>query len=301
MRAYSEDSLLNGDPVLADLPHGESVDLAHLSLLAQAPTSLPFDVAIVPQLECKSFPHGIPAPPAFAAEDAGADDSLALERTRMCKFFARGRCTRESCTFAHSRQQLRSQPDLYRTQICLDMINRGQCRVGERCKFAHSLQEIRAPGPSKPSKTEKPKRRRPNRGHNAQRSEVDELTSQLHSVQQHLAELEAQLHDTLQEVAQAAPQPPPNLDVRPPLEAELMRLEAQLLLQVSESSDLSDDRSTASGSGGTAPSWAGSDGVLEAKVQRADNDADDANGEDAALMSKPAIVHPLLPSGLALG
>ena len=47
-------------------------------------------------------------------------DSPMLTKTRMCKFFARGQCTRgEKCSFTHNSSELQKQPDLYRTQLCI--------------------------------------------------------------------------------------------------------------------------------------------------------------------------------------
>lgn len=75
--------------------------------------------------------------------DKELDNSL-FDKTRMCRFFLKGRCSRgERCTFAHSRTQLQPQPDFYKTQFCMDFIKRGDCRVGRECRFAHTDEELR--------------------------------------------------------------------------------------------------------------------------------------------------------------
>jgi len=66
-----------------------------------------------------------------------------LMKTRMCKFFARGQCTRGSaCSFAHNSTELQKQPDLYRTQLCISFLNAGTCNYGASCKYAHSVAEL---------------------------------------------------------------------------------------------------------------------------------------------------------------
>lgn len=70
-----------------------------------------------------------------------------LAMTRMCKFFSTGQCARgQACSFAHSRQELRPQPDLYKTQLCLEFGKRGKCLGGMECTFAHTAQELRSVG-----------------------------------------------------------------------------------------------------------------------------------------------------------
>lgn len=73
-----------------------------------------------------------------------ADDILG--RTKLCKFYARGRCKRGlACTFAHSNEELETLPDFTKTQLCIDFFRGGQCQRGITCRFAHSTQEIRKP------------------------------------------------------------------------------------------------------------------------------------------------------------
>lgn len=70
--------------------------------------------------------------------------SFALEKVKLCKFHVSGACVRgETCTFAHSRAELRPQPDLYRTGICFKYLRRGMCDAGDLCNYAHGLEELR--------------------------------------------------------------------------------------------------------------------------------------------------------------
>jgi hypothetical protein len=53
----------------------------------------------------------------------------ALFRVELCKFFARGECHNEFCSFAHGEAQLQSKQ-------CIEFINTGSCRR-VNCKFQH--------------------------------------------------------------------------------------------------------------------------------------------------------------------
>ncbi|CAJ1399787.1 unnamed protein product [Effrenium voratum] len=68
----------------------------------------------------------------------------AHKKTRLCKFFALGACTRGlACSFAHGTDQLRSQPDFSKTRLCADFTELGSCADGRDCKFAHGRHELR--------------------------------------------------------------------------------------------------------------------------------------------------------------
>ena len=68
----------------------------------------------------------------------------AHKKTRLCKFFAMGACTRgSSCAFAHGSDQLRDQPNFSKTRLCADFVERGRCSRGEACTFAHGKHELR--------------------------------------------------------------------------------------------------------------------------------------------------------------
>lgn len=69
---------------------------------------------------------------------------VAFLKTRMCTFNARGKCGKgESCRFAHSADELKSLPDLYKTRPCLAFMRSGKCREGSSCQYAHSENELR--------------------------------------------------------------------------------------------------------------------------------------------------------------
>ena len=72
-----------------------------------------------------------------------------LHRTRLCTFFARGRCNRgDMCTFAHGPVDLQPKPDLTQTKLCP---LRGRC-TNKRCTFAHSWYELRYVKDKRPRK-----------------------------------------------------------------------------------------------------------------------------------------------------
>ena len=59
------------------------------------------------------------------------------KKTRLCKFFAAGSCTRgNSCASAHGSCQLRDKPNLSKTRLCADFLEHGRCMRGEACSFA---------------------------------------------------------------------------------------------------------------------------------------------------------------------
>jgi len=82
---------------------------------------------------------------------AAPDDPRRVERvkvfqkTRLCKFFIRGKCNRDGqCLFAHGLQELRDPPNLRLTKLC-KFRGYGGCR-DPRCTFAHSKAELRSRG-----------------------------------------------------------------------------------------------------------------------------------------------------------
>ena len=71
-------------------------------------------------------------------------NSLNLEYTAMCTFFAAGKCLRgKECQFAHSPSQIRAKPDLSRTSLCHDFMRKKSCKNGDRCRYAHGEKELR--------------------------------------------------------------------------------------------------------------------------------------------------------------
>lgn len=76
--------------------------------------------------------------------DAKASADPIFHKTKMCKFYKAGKCTRmHDCKFAHSRQELAPLPDFSRTRMCPDFCSSGFCRNGDECAFAHSWNELR--------------------------------------------------------------------------------------------------------------------------------------------------------------
>jgi len=64
-------------------------------------------------------------------------------KTKMCKFFILGVCTKGSeCAFAHDPAEMMPVPDLSRTKICKSLINTGSCEDPD-CKYAHNKDELR--------------------------------------------------------------------------------------------------------------------------------------------------------------
>jgi hypothetical protein len=62
----------------------------------------------------------------------------------MCHYFIEGKCTAKmgECEFAHSREELRSTQDLFKTKLCL-FWRIGSCQGGPQCRYAHGEQELR--------------------------------------------------------------------------------------------------------------------------------------------------------------
>mmetsp|Transcript_62560 Transcript_62560/g.116331 ORF Transcript_62560/g.116331 Transcript_62560/m.116331 type:complete len:229 (-) Transcript_62560:160-846(-) len=68
-----------------------------------------------------------------------------VRKTRMCRFYAQGRCFYGSseCSFAHSPDELRSTPNLSKTSLCVKWC-RGSCPLSsEECRYAHGCEELR--------------------------------------------------------------------------------------------------------------------------------------------------------------
>lgn len=68
----------------------------------------------------------------------------AFRKTKLCKFFVLGKCTKGGkCNFAHE-NDLKPQPNLFRTRPCLALLRMGKCRDGDACKYAHTKYDIRS-------------------------------------------------------------------------------------------------------------------------------------------------------------
>jgi len=88
------------------------------------------------------------AGPTSAMHKQEATGAATFAKTKMCKLFILGECTRgERCRFAHSREQLKGLPKLARNRVCKSLINTGHCDDPE-CPYAHSREEfVLAQGP----------------------------------------------------------------------------------------------------------------------------------------------------------
>ncbi|CAJ1376188.1 unnamed protein product [Effrenium voratum] len=66
-----------------------------------------------------------------------------FSKTKMCKFKLIGVCIKgSSCMFAHTQDELKPTPDLFRTKICKTLINTGACQ-NPQCRYAHNKEELR--------------------------------------------------------------------------------------------------------------------------------------------------------------
>jgi len=75
---------------------------------------------------------------------AADDDNHLFDKTKLCKFYVKGRCKRgKACSFAHSQGELLPQPDFYKTQLCPSFFETGRCEGGAGCKYAHDSTELR--------------------------------------------------------------------------------------------------------------------------------------------------------------
>eukprot|EP01054_Gregarina_sp_Poly1_P003039 Gregarina_sp_Poly_1__3038@NODE_1852_length_3208_cov_513_823941_g1201_i0_p1_GENE_NODE_1852_length_3208_cov_513_823941_g1201_i0NODE_1852_length_3208_cov_513_823941_g1201_i0_p1_ORF_typecomplete_len342_score53_13zfCCCH/PF00642_24/4_6e06zfCCCH/PF00642_24/0_018zf_CCCH_4/PF18345_1/4_2e09zf_CCCH_4/PF18345_1/6_5e02zf_CCCH_4/PF18345_1/3_1e03zfCCCH_3/PF15663_5/1_1e08zfCCCH_4/PF18044_1/9_4e07zfCCCH_4/PF18044_1/6_9e03Torus/PF16131_5/0_011Torus/PF16131_5/0_5zfCCCH_2/PF14608_6/0_00032zfCCCH_2/PF14608_6/1_9e03_ len=65
-------------------------------------------------------------------------------KTRQCRFWLDGRCTRgDECTFAHCGTELREKPNLLKTKICSKW-KLGHCsKQQHECSYAHGLEDLR--------------------------------------------------------------------------------------------------------------------------------------------------------------
>lgn len=91
--------------------------------------------------------HSTP-PPRDSAPPSSRSMSLSLRKrivkTKICAHNLRGRCCRGArCSFAHSIDELREPPDLYKTRLCVNYKTNGVCIKGAECRFAHGEAQLR--------------------------------------------------------------------------------------------------------------------------------------------------------------
>eukprot|EP00928_Gymnodinium_smaydae_P006838 TRINITY_DN12434_c0_g5_i1.p1 TRINITY_DN12434_c0_g5~~TRINITY_DN12434_c0_g5_i1.p1 ORF type:complete len:202 (+),score=24.97 TRINITY_DN12434_c0_g5_i1:144-749(+) len=66
-----------------------------------------------------------------------------LSKTKLCKKFERSACLDQGCKYAHGVADLRATPGLYKTALCM-AATKGTCKRGDLCRFAHSFEELRS-------------------------------------------------------------------------------------------------------------------------------------------------------------
>jgi len=105
----------------------------------------------------------------FAHSSDELRDKPNLFKTQLCQtFLQEGHCEKgENCTFAHGESELRSTPDLFKTALC-HLWSQGRCPSGDECRFAHGYDDLR-PAPShskfkKKAPTTKRMQKKPNNG-----------------------------------------------------------------------------------------------------------------------------------------
>lgn len=73
----------------------------------------------------------------------GSERAQAFMKTKMCKFFILGACTRgNQCQFAHTTSEMNALPDLYCTKLCKTLLATGMCS-DKQCRYAHNKDELR--------------------------------------------------------------------------------------------------------------------------------------------------------------
>merc|ERR1719181_669586 len=73
-----------------------------------------------------------------------AERSAGFAKTRLCKFFLEGKCTRgKKCTFAHGEEDKEEQSQPLCMKLCKTLIATGRCK-NPNCKYAHSKEDIAA-------------------------------------------------------------------------------------------------------------------------------------------------------------
>ncbi|CEM01964.1 unnamed protein product [Vitrella brassicaformis CCMP3155] len=65
-----------------------------------------------------------------------------LRKTKICGMWAKGKCHDPTCQFAHGAEELRSPAACYKTSLCF-LWQKGQCTAGDRCRYAHGVEELR--------------------------------------------------------------------------------------------------------------------------------------------------------------
>mmetsp|Transcript_28066 Transcript_28066/g.72583 ORF Transcript_28066/g.72583 Transcript_28066/m.72583 type:complete len:190 (-) Transcript_28066:236-805(-) len=75
----------------------------------------------------------------------GGVGSQQFHKTRMCRGFLAGKCSRGSrCSFAHDSSELQGRPDLWKTRLCVEYRQTQHCSAGASCPYAHGNDELRS-------------------------------------------------------------------------------------------------------------------------------------------------------------
>jgi hypothetical protein len=67
-----------------------------------------------------------------------------LMKTKICSLYLNGKCHygANRCFYAHNKDELRDQPRLEKTSLCMELKRSGKCAQGEHCRYAHSVEEM---------------------------------------------------------------------------------------------------------------------------------------------------------------
>eukprot|EP00918_Siedleckia_nematoides_P101470 GHVU01221644.1.p1 GENE.GHVU01221644.1~~GHVU01221644.1.p1 ORF type:complete len:159 (-),score=16.74 GHVU01221644.1:407-883(-) len=66
-------------------------------------------------------------------------------KTRLCPHYVKGFCKKgESCSYAHSDDELRPSINLDKTKLCQEFLFRRCTKNGRECRFAHGETELRS-------------------------------------------------------------------------------------------------------------------------------------------------------------
>lgn len=77
-----------------------------------------------------------------------------LTKTQLCSKYMEGKCTDTNCNFAHGEAELRDRPTFKKKQC--SWFSQGKCRNGAKCGFAHGYQELRKDPEPPPGLEKKP-------------------------------------------------------------------------------------------------------------------------------------------------
>jgi len=95
------------------------------------------------ELLLQAFLHFSAFAMAAGGVSAAMDGPSLFLKTKVCKFDAKGECSRgKACPFAHGQEQVQPRPDFHCTKLCPSFLEEGVCH-NKSCNFAHGVQELR--------------------------------------------------------------------------------------------------------------------------------------------------------------